>query len=95
MHRCGPRYVQNEGVRNGSFEALSHGFGTCYGHRAQHGRLRRMGYPTTTQDSLPAAGQALPDGTGYPRGCCERFPSYVMFLFLLSQASWSKDILLL
>src|SRR6516165_7019669 len=24
--------------------------------------LRRAGYPATTQDSLPAAGQALPDG---------------------------------
>jgi hypothetical protein len=28
MRRCGPRYVQNEGVRDKSFEALSHGFGT-------------------------------------------------------------------
>ena len=26
-----------------------------------------------TQDSLPAAGQALPDGIGYPQGCAERF----------------------
>ena len=32
--------------------------------RLQHSlsTLRRMGRPTTTQDSLPAAGQALPDG---------------------------------
>ena len=27
-----------------------------------------QGYPLTTQDSLPAAGQALPGGIGYPLG---------------------------
>lgn len=37
--------------------------------------LRRMDCSTTTQDSLPAAGQALPDGIGYPLGSSERFPS--------------------
>src|SRR3954452_18320833 len=36
--------------------------------------LRSAGYPGTTQDSLPAAGQALPDGAGYPQGPIERFP---------------------
>ena len=30
--------------------------------------LRRGGCPSTTQDSLPAAGPALPDGIGYPQG---------------------------
>ncbi len=35
--------------------------------------LRRGGYPPTTQDSLPAAGPALPDGIGYPQGSDERF----------------------
>jgi len=29
---------------------------------------------TATQDSLPAAGQALPGGIGYPQGSIERFP---------------------
>src|SRR5208337_2684572 len=29
--------------------------------------------PTTAQDSLPAAGPALPDGVGYPQGFDERF----------------------
>src|SRR4029077_1832572 len=29
--------------------------------------------PATTQDSLPAAGPALPDGIGYPQGSDERF----------------------
>jgi hypothetical protein len=29
--------------------------------------------PATTQDSLPAAGPALPGGIGYPQGSDERF----------------------
>jgi hypothetical protein len=29
--------------------------------------------PVPTQDSLPAAGPALPDGVGYPQGSDERF----------------------
>ena len=29
--------------------------------------------PHPTQNSLPVAGQALPDGIGYPQGCAERF----------------------
>jgi hypothetical protein len=73
MRRRGPRSVHDEGSRIGAFEAQSHGFGTGCGHRAQHGRLRRPGYPDTTQDSLPAAGQALPGGLGYPQGSNERF----------------------
>lgn len=47
--------------------------------------LRGMGRPTATQDSLPAAGQALPGGIRLnPQGSDERFPS--SSLFLLSQA---------
>src|SRR5208337_2378930 len=38
--------------------------------------LRRGGLPPTTQDSLPAAGPALPDGVGYPQGFDERFHIY-------------------
>src|SRR5262249_20006006 len=48
--------------------------------------LRREGFPSTAQDSLPAAGQALPGGIGYPQGSNERFLS--SSLVLLSQASW-------
>jgi len=48
--------------------------------------LRRTGHPVTTQDSLPAAGQALPDGLDYPQGSNERFPICFLHLFLLSQA---------
>jgi len=35
--------------------------------------LRSVGHPTTTQDSLPGAGQALLGGLGYPQGLDERF----------------------
>jgi hypothetical protein len=35
--------------------------------------LRRGSHPPTTQDLLPAAGPALPDGVGYPQGFNERF----------------------
>jgi hypothetical protein len=33
----------------------------------------QWGSPATAQDSLPAAGPALPDGIGYPQGFAERF----------------------
>ena len=39
--------------------------------------------PHATQNSLPAAGQALPDGIAYPQGCYERF---LMLLILPSRA---------
>src|SRR4029453_2199644 len=42
--------------------------------------LRRVGRPTTTQDSLLAAGPALPGGIGYPQGSGERFLSSSLFL---------------
>jgi hypothetical protein len=48
--------------------------------------LCRMGRPTATQDSLPAAGLALPDGLGYPQGSDKRFPKCLLHLFLLFQA---------
>lgn len=67
MRRRGPRYVHNEGSREysfrGSITRLRHWLST----------LRSAGYPYTTQDSLPAAGQALPDGLDYPQGSIERF----------------------
>ena len=49
--------------------------------------LRRVGYPTTTQDSLPAAGQALPDGLATRRVPMKGFRSASLHLILLSQAS--------
>ena len=48
--------------------------------------LRREGRPSTTQDSLPAAGQLCRAGFVNPQGSDERFPS--SRLFPLSQASW-------
>jgi hypothetical protein len=47
--------------------------------------LRSAGYPNATQHSLPAAGQALPGGTGYPLGSNERFQ--LLYSIPLSQAS--------
>src|SRR5437660_8629561 len=52
-----------------------------------------MGYPHRTQNSLPAAGQALPDGIGYPQGSDERFLScnrYIRSSF--PKLAWRKDI---
>jgi hypothetical protein len=45
--------------------------------------LRRAGHPTTTQDSLPAAGQALPDGLSTRRIPTKgfRFASYISSSF--------------
>ena len=36
--------------------------------------------PDTTQDSLPAAGPALPDGIVYPQGSCEEFQAVLSSL---------------
>ncbi len=77
--RRGPRFHKSEDSRErfrGSITRPGHSLST----------LRREGHPSTTQDSLPAAGQALPDGFRYPQGSDERFR--VSSLFLLSQASW-------
>jgi hypothetical protein len=37
--------------------------------------LRSAGCPTATQHSVPAGGQPLPGGIGYPPGCSRGFPS--------------------
>jgi hypothetical protein len=53
--------------------------------------LRSAGYPNTTQHSLPAAGQALPGGIGYPLGPNERFQPIIASPFprlRLAQAGW-------
>ena len=43
--------------------------------------LRRGSYPPTTQDSLPAAGPALPDGIGYPQGSLRKVSSLQLSSF--------------
>jgi hypothetical protein len=53
--------------------------------------LRRVGLPTATQDSLPAAGQALPGGIGYPQSSNERFPRCIRYIFSpFPKLSWRK-----
>ena len=49
--------------------------------------LRRADRSATTQHAVPAGGQPLPGGPGYPLGSIERFPRLRLPLFLLSQAS--------
>src|SRR5260370_22389544 len=60
----------------GSIARLGHSLST----------LRRASHLAATQDSFSGAGQALPDGIGYPQGSHERFPSCFLHLFPLSQA---------
>ena len=80
MRRHGPRTDHREGSpqRNfrGSITRLSHWLST----------LRSGRYRTTTQDSLPATGQVLPDGLDYPQGSIERFQAQLMRAILLPQA---------
>jgi hypothetical protein len=52
---------------------------------------RGAGYPYPTQDSLPAAGQALPDGTSTRKGSAERSPSQLLIDIPLSRASWRNE----
>ena len=49
------------------------------------------------QDSLPAAGPALPGGIGYPQGSCERFhgcndPPFPSFLRDVSSSFWGNPV---
>jgi hypothetical protein len=53
--------------------------------------LRAAGRPYTTQDSLPAAGQALPGGILTRRGSDERFQSQLLIDIPLSRASWRNE----
>ena len=53
--------------------------------------LRRAGYPATTQDSLPAAGQALPDGLSTRRVPTKGFRVASLHLILLSQACLAQS----
>ena len=50
--------------------------------------LRRGGRPPTTQDSLPAAGPALPDGIGYPQGSLRKVSSLRLSSF--PELPWRK-----
>jgi hypothetical protein len=52
--------------------------------------LRRVGYPTATQDSLPAAGQALLDGL-LPAGSLRKVSGCFLHPILLSQACLAQS----
>ena len=56
--------------------------------------LRSADYSNPTQDSLPAAGQALPDGLPTRKIPLKGFKVVSLHLFLLSQASWHKHALM-
>jgi hypothetical protein len=70
------RRLPQENYFRGSITRLQHSLST----------LRRKGCPSTTQDSLPVAGQALPGRPTCPQGSNERFRSVFLHLILLSQA---------
>ena len=53
--------------------------------------LRRQGHPCPAQDSLPAAGYALPDGICYPRGGYERFLMPISHLPPFPGLAWRDD----
>jgi hypothetical protein len=67
--RRGPRHAKTEG-----YPRVSQSRGSIAGRGHSLSTLRGVGCPAATQDSLPAAGQALPGGIGYPQGSYERFP---------------------
>ncbi len=84
---CCPRLSDDEGSNTDHyFEAQSHGFGI---------RSIRFVPPslTTTQCSLPAGGQPLPDGIGYPLGSCKMFQSAfsITYSFSLSRFSLARQ----
>ena len=62
-----PASDNNEGSPRGMISGLNR---TAF-DRAVYASPWRL--PATAQDSLPAAGPALPDGIGYPQGFNERF----------------------
>ena len=69
-----PAHVHNEGSPRLKFSGLNHTASDLAVYASQ------WRSPATTQDSLLAAGPALPDGIGYPQGSNERFPSSRLFL---------------
>ena len=68
MRRRGPRSQHDEGSLQEVISGLDNKALALAVYASQCGSRR------PTQDSLLAAGQALPDGIGYPQGSNERFP---------------------
>src|ERR1700677_2203060 len=67
MPGSAPATDQDEGSRQVVISGLNH---TAFDLAVYASQWRS---PLPTQDLLPAAGPALPDGIGYPQGPCERF----------------------
>jgi len=67
MQRHSPRSFNDEGSPQEVISGLN-GTALALAVYASSG-----GSPHQTQDSLPVAGQALPDGIDYPQGPYERF----------------------
>jgi hypothetical protein len=75
--RCCPRLSDDEGSNgHNCIEAQSHGFGTCSIRFVPPSRV-------TTQCSLPAGGQPLPGGNGYPLGSDNMFQSISISMFYI------------
>lgn len=83
--RCCPTALERRGPRTTiSLSWLNHTAFALAVYASQLSSPRRD--CTATQDSLPAAGQALPGGIGYPQGCFVRFRSAGLHNVLLTQA---------
>jgi len=87
----GPRSHHNEDASHNFLSRLYHA-ALALAVYASQGRS-----PLTTQDSLPAAGQALPGRIGYLLGCYERFRimssvTYSSSFLKLRDARWLKTI---
>ena len=74
-----PLVIQNKGSHEGLSKLNSMAFGLAV-------YASQTGYPATTQDSLPAAGQALPDGLSTRKVPTKGFKVASLHLILLSQA---------
>jgi hypothetical protein len=79
-----PRTAYGEGSPREVISGLHHTASALAVYASQ------CGFRRPTQDSLLAAGQALPDGIGYPQGSYERFSRCYSHRFPLPQASWRK-----
>jgi hypothetical protein len=54
--------------------------------------VSRCRLPVTAQGSLPGAPLKLSWAGFHPQGSRERFPTYIMLVLLLSQASWHNPL---
>jgi hypothetical protein len=84
--RAAPAISTHEGSGNCTLSRLNH----TASELAVYASQCRLPYPT--QDSLPVAGQAFPDGIFTRKGSVERFLPQLLIDILLSRASWRNEI---